>query len=145
MRGETLVRLVVVLLLALASHGLRAQGTVTEYGIYSPDRKLLRQTQDITIGTDVRFGFCFEAPVDTPEDAIMLTETLTHPSVLRNGIEDAGYSVPRMFRVDSKLARGCAGYVAERAEDLVPGVWRFSLSDGAKDMVAQEFELKAAQ
>ena len=43
MRGETLVRLVVVLLLALASHGLRAQGTVTEYGIYSPDRKLLRQ------------------------------------------------------------------------------------------------------
>jgi hypothetical protein len=142
MRGETLVRLVVVLLLALASHGLRAQGTVTEYGIYSPDRKLLRQTQDITIGTDVRFGFCFEAPVNTPEDAIMLTETLTHPPVLRNGIEDAGYSVPRMFRMQSGLARGCAGYAARSSAELVPGVWRFTLSNGAHDLVVQEFILK---
>jgi hypothetical protein len=138
----TLVRLAFALLLSSISHGLQAQGTVTEYGLYSKDRQLLEQTREIAIGPEVRFGFCFEAPVDTTEEAIMLTETLSHPPVVKDGIENGGYSMPRMFRVESKVARGCAGYVAKSAADLAPGVWRFTLSDGIVDLVVQEFLLR---
>lgn len=142
MKAEALVRVGFAVLLSLASLGLEAQGTVTEYGLYSEDKKLQRQTREIPIGPDTRFGFCFEAQVDTAEDAIMLTETLQHPPVLRNGIEDGGYSVPRMFRVQAKVARGCAGYTAKSVADLAPGIWRFTLSNGTEDLVVQEFLLR---
>jgi hypothetical protein len=117
-------------------------GKVTESGLYSAERKLIEQTREIAIAPGVRFGFCFEARVDTADNAAMLTETLRHPMVLRNGIEETGYSVPRMFRVQDGVASGCAGYVARSAADLAPGVWRFSLSNGTEELVVQEFILR---
>lgn len=118
-------------------------GKVTEYGIYSPDHKLIKSTRTIPLGAEVRFGFCFEAKVDTPEDSITLVETLSHPAVAgAGGIEDSGYTIPRRFKVERGIARGCAGYRARSKSDLKPGIWKFTLSDGGDDVVVQEFTVR---
>jgi len=114
-------------------------GRVTEYGIHSAERKLLTQTREIPIRSGVRFGFCFEVPLDSAEDSTMLVETLAHPPVRKRGIDDTGYSVPRMFSIEDGRATGCARSVARSASDLAAGRWKFSVSDGGGDLVVQEF------
>jgi hypothetical protein len=139
-----LARLVAVAAPLLGASFAPAQpaGRVTEYGIYSAERKLLMQTHEIPIRAGVRFGFCFEVPVDSTDEAAMLVETLAHPPVQLRGIEDTGYSVPRMFRVEGGRAKGCSGYVARSESELAAGRWRFSLSDGGGDVVVQEFSVR---
>ncbi len=117
---------------------------VTEYGIYSEDHKLLKKTTTIPNGAAVRFGFCFEAFIDFYDaDSYMLTESLQHPPVgTKDGAPDTGYSVPRMFKVRDGVAYGCSGYRARDANDLRPGVWKFTISDGPDDLVVEEFTIK---
>lgn len=117
---------------------------VTEYGIYSEDHKLVKKTTAIPNGAAVRFGFCFEAFIDFYDaDSYMLTESLQHPPVgSKDGAPDTGYSVPRMFKVRDGSAHGCSGYRARSADDLRPGVWKFTISDGPDDLVVQEFTIK---
>ena len=121
----------------------QAKGKVTEYGVYGADNTLVKRTREIATGKPVRFGFCFEAPIDAENGGVALVETLSHPPMKQaNGIETAGYSLPRMFKVEGGVVRGCAGYQAKTPEDLSPGTWRFTLSDGGVDVVVQEFEIK---
>jgi hypothetical protein len=117
---------------------------ITEYGIYSEDHKLLKKTTTIPDGAAVRFGFCFEAFIDFRDaDSYMLVESLQHPPVgSRDAATDVGYSVPRMFKVRDGTAYGCAGYHARDANDLRPGVWKFTISDGPEDLVVKEFTVK---
>ncbi len=118
-------------------------GKVVEYGIYSDDHKLLTKTTNIPIKDSVRFGFCFEANIDFTEDRYMLVETLAHPPVqARDSGEHSGYSVPRMFEVRDGVAHGCSGYRARDVSDLRPGVWKFTISDGEKELVVQEFSIR---
>ncbi len=118
-------------------------GKVVEYGIYSDDHKLLKKTTNIPIKDSVRFGFCFEANIDFAEDRYMLVETLAHPPVqAKDSGEHAGYSVPRMFEVRDGVAHGCSGYRARDVSDLRPGVWKFTISDGEKELVVQEFSIR---
>ncbi|MGD2139496.1 MAG: DUF3859 domain-containing protein [Burkholderiales bacterium] len=125
---------------ALAQPGVK----ITEYGIYSEDHRLLRKTTTIPSGAPVRFGFCFYAFIDFhDDDAYMLVESLQHPPVgEKDGGADTGYSVPRMFKVREGTAHGCAGYRARSADDLRPGVWKFTISDGADELVVQEFTIE---
>ena len=130
---------------ALATHaGAQAPGKVTEYGIYSEKHKLVKKTATIPDSGAIRFGFCFEAFVDFhDDDSYMLVESLEHPPVAgQQGGADTGYSVPRMFKVSDGVARGCSGYRARDANDLRPGVWKFTISDGADELVVQEFTIK---
>lgn len=119
-------------------------GKVVEYGVYSNKHKLIRKTATIPNGEAVRFGFCFEAFVDFfDDDSYMLVESLTHPGLgAKQGGENSGYSVPRLFKVRDGTAYGCSGYHARDAADLRPGVWRFVISDGPDELVVQEFEVK---
>ena len=119
-------------------------GKIVEYGIYSEDHKLLKKTATIPKGGAVRFGFCFEAFVDFFDDkSYMLVESLAHPPVAgKQGGEDTGYSVPRMFKIRDGTAYGCSGYRARDAADLRPGIWRFVISDGPDELVVQEFTIK---
>ena len=119
-------------------------GKVIEYGIYSEDRKLLKKTTAIPNGRAVRFGFCFEAAVDFyDDDSYMLVEALEHPPVPgKEGSDNAGYSVPRLFKIRDGTAYGCSGYRARDAADLRPGVWKFTISDGPDELVVQEFTIK---
>lgn len=118
-------------------------GEVVEYGIYSQDQKLLEKTTDIPIASGVRFGFCFEADIEFFEDRYMLTESLTHPPIVtEESGEGTGYSVPRMFKVRDGVAYGCSGYRARDISDLRPGVWKFTISDGAEELVSQEFNIQ---
>lgn len=119
-------------------------GKVTEFGIYSDDHQLLKRTTTIPDGGAIRFGFCFEAFVDFYESEYMLMESLTHPQVPgQQGGVNTGYSVPRLFKVSRDgVASGCAGYRARDANDLRPGVWKFTISDGADELVVQEFTIK---
>ncbi len=121
----------------------RANWQVVEYGIYSDDHKLLKKTTNIPIKDSVRFGFCFEANIDFTEDRYMLVETLAHPPVqAKDSGEHSGYSVPRMFEVRDGVAHGCSGYRARDVSDLRPGVWKFTISDGEKELVVQEFSIR---
>ena len=126
---------------AFAKMAVAQQTTkVVEFGIYSDERKLLKKTTTIPIEGGVRFGFCFEADIDFHEDSYMLVESLTHPPIaVRDSSEDAGYSVPRMFKVRDGVAHGCSGYRARDVSDLRPGVWKFTISDGEEVLVEQEF------
>jgi len=135
----------VILILFLFGSALAQQpGKVVEYGIYSADHKLLKKTTTIPNGSAVRFGFCFEADIDFFDDnSYMLVETLEHPPVSgKQGGEDAGYTVPRMFKVRDGIAYGCSGYRARDAADLRPGVWKFTISDGPDVLVTQTFRIK---
>lgn len=133
-------------LVSLAFNTVLAQqpGKVTEYGIYSIDNKLLKKTNTIPDGAAIRFGFCFEAFVDFYDgDTYTLIETLSHPQVPgQEGGINTGYSVPRYVKVRDGVAYGCSGYRARDANDLRPGVWKFTISDGADDLVEQEFTIK---
>ncbi len=146
--GRLPVRLfaAVVLAATLALPPALAQtpGKVVEYGIYSENHKLIRKTVTIPNGEPVRFGFCFEAFVDFfDDDSYMLVESLTHPVLgAKQGGDNSGYSVPRMFKIRNGTAYGCSGYRARDAADLRPGVWRFVISDGSDELVVQEFEVK---
>ncbi|MGH8678823.1 MAG: DUF3859 domain-containing protein [Burkholderiales bacterium] len=129
----------------MAASGALSQqlGKVTEYGIYSKEHRLEKTTREIPIRADLRFGFCFEVRVDTREDSAMLVETLSHPPVPgSSGVEDAGYNLPRLFKVDRGVARGCAGYRSTSEADLRPGIWKFTISDRGNDVVMQEFTVK---
>ncbi len=144
--GGWLATLLAAAALAAALPSVQAQslGKVVEYGIYSKSDKLIRKTVTIPNGEPVRFGFCFEAFVDFfDDDSYMLVESLTHPALeAKNGGENKGYSVPRMFKVRNGTAYGCSGYRARDGADLRPGVWRFVISDGPDELVVQEFEVK---
>ena len=131
-------------LLVAATAFAKTPVKITEYGIYSQDHKLLKKTTTIPNGAEVRFGFCFEAFIDFRDaDSYMLVEALQHPPVgSKDSVPDVGYSVPRMFKVRDGTAYGCAGYHARNADDLRPGVWKFTISDGPEDLVVKEFTVK---
>lgn len=132
-----------VLAFVAASAAAESIGKVTEFGIYGDDHALVKKTREIAAGKPVRFGFCFEAKIGEVDGGVSLIETLKHPPVMqRNGIESNGYSMPRMFEVKGGVARGCSGYYAKNPEDLRPGVWQFTLSDGGDDVVVQEFVVR---
>jgi hypothetical protein len=114
---------------------------ITEYGIYSKEGNLQSETHEIRIAPQTRFGFCFEVRVQSSDESLVLVETLNHPIVVRDGIENSGYSMPRMFAIKQGKAVGCSGYVAARESDLAAGIWKFTLSDGAVDLVVQEFHV----
>jgi hypothetical protein len=119
-------------------------GKVVEYGIYSEKNELIKKTTIIPSGAAVRFGFCFEADIQFfDDDRYMMVEALDHPPVKgEEGGENAGYSVPRLFKVREGIAYGCSGYRARDAADLRPGVWKFTISDGPDDVVVQEFTIQ---
>ena len=85
-------------------------GKVVEYGIYSEKNELIKKTTIIPNGAAVRFGFCFEADIQFfDDDSYMMVEALEHPPVKRKeGGENAGYSVPRLFKVREGIAYGCS-------------------------------------
>ncbi|UCH47317.1 MAG: DUF3859 domain-containing protein [Betaproteobacteria bacterium] len=130
--------------LAQQSETSKPFGKVTEYGIYSEQNELLKKTTIIPNGAAVRFGFCFEADIQFFDDErYMMVEALEHPPVTgKEGGENAGYSVPRLFKVRGGIAYGCSGYRARDAADLRPGVWKFTISDGPDDVVVQEFTIQ---
>lgn len=142
--ASLLAGLVIVVLFPTVSALAEMPGKVVEYGVYSKNHKLLKKTATIPNGEAVRFGFCFEAFVDFfDDDSYMLVESLSHPPLGGGqGIENSGYSVPRMFKIRDGTAYGCSGYRARDAADLRPGVWRFVISDGPDELVVQEFEIK---
>ena len=119
-------------------------GKVVEYGIYSEKNEVIKKTTIIPNGAAVRFGFCFEADIQFfDDDSYMMVEALEHPLVKgKEGGENAGYSVPRLFKVREGVAYGCSGYRARDAADLRPGVWKFTISDGPDDVVVQEFTIQ---
>jgi hypothetical protein len=126
------------------SETARPLGKVSEYGIYSEKNELLQKTTAIPDGAAVRFGFCFEADIQFfDDDSYMMVEALEHPPVAgKQGGENAGYSVPRLFKVRDGIAYGCSGYRARDAADLRPGVWKFTITDGPDDVVVQEFTVQ---
>jgi hypothetical protein len=135
-----------MLLAACAAGGAWAEplrGKVTEYGIYSAERMLLRQTRTIPNERGLRFGFCYEITGMEEDGSFMLMESLRHPVMKdASGVEGTGYSVPRMFRFRNGTARGCLGYGFDRERPVTPGVWRFAISDGGNDVLVQEFTVR---
>lgn len=136
-----------MLLIALcAASGATAEplkGRVTEYGIYSAERKLLQRTQTVSNERGVKFGLCYEISGMEEDGSFMLVESLMHPPMRdASGVEGTGYSVPRMYRFVDGTASGCLGYGFERDVPVVPGTWRFTISDGGVDVVAQEFVVR---
>ncbi|MEX0958533.1 MAG: DUF3859 domain-containing protein [Burkholderiales bacterium] len=119
------------------------KGNVSEYGIYSAERKLLQRTQTVPNERGVKFGLCYEISGMEEDGSFMLVESLTHPPMQdARGVESTGYSVPRMYRFVDGTARGCLGYGFERDVPVAPGTWRFTISDGGVDVVAQEFVVR---
>lgn len=119
-------------------------GIVKEYGIYSEERRLIKETKTIPAHKIVRFGFCFEAFVDFYEgDKYMLVQTLTHPKIEDDGgWPNIGYSVPRKFKVVEGIAQGCVDYKARDSNEAPAGDWIFSITDGRVELIKIKFILK---
>lgn len=129
---------------ALQAQG-SAQGKVVEFGIVAPgDGKPVfeRRTTRIPLRQGLRFGFCAEITGLSDEGGkYALAETVRHPVTTGpNGIEENGWNVPRMVKVENGRARWCGGHRFEHAWQLVPGKWRFEVADGDNILVVQEFD-----
>jgi hypothetical protein len=140
------IRAAMLLVALCAVSGAYAEplkGKVTEFGLYSADRKLVRETRTIPNQHGARFGFCYEISGMEEDGQFMLVESLMHPVMKdANGVEGTGYSVPRMYRFRNGTARGCLGYGFDRELPVTAGAWRFTISDGGDDVVVQEFVVR---
>jgi hypothetical protein len=136
--------------LAFAIAPVQAQGVptgeVTEYGIYRiVDGKpvLEKQTKRIPARKGTRFGFCADlAGLNDVGGKSMLSEVVRHPVLTQaNGIETNGWNAPHMVIVTNGRGRWCGGHELRNDWQLVPGKWRFIVSDGVRDIVVQEFDV----
>lgn len=140
----------VAFFVASSAHWAQAQGVpsgeVSEYGIYKiVDGKpvLEKQTKRIPARKGTRFGFCADlAGLNDVGGKSMLSEVVRHPVLTQaNGIETNGWNAPHMVVVSNGRARWCAGHELRDDWQLVPGKWRFIVSDGVHDVVVQEFDV----
>ncbi len=127
---------------------------IVEFGVYSTDPvanppvgtpigryQLLKKTRKIPLKVGVRFGFCAEIEGIEMEGRYTLTEIVRHPLTTQpNGIESAGWNVPRMLNVVEGKGVWCGSHVFKEAWELVPGKWRFTVGDGDGDIIIEEFE-----
>lgn len=126
-----------------------------EYGVFSTDPvpeaqqqggpvgkyAHLESTRKIPLRLGVRFGFCAEISGLEVEGKYTLTEIVRHPLMTEpNGIETAGWNVPRMMKVQDGKGVWCGGHVFTKPHELVPGVWRFTVGDGDADLMVETFE-----
>jgi hypothetical protein len=123
-------------------------GEVTEYGLYSiVDGKpaLDQKTTRVPARKGVRFGFCADLAGLTDVDGkAMLSELVRHPVLTQpNGIETNGWNAPHMVSVTNGRGHWCGGHELRNDWQLVPGKWRFVVTDGVRDIVAQEFDVVA--
>ena len=117
-------------------------GDITHYGVFDGSGKHLKTSEQIKSGRKISLGFCFSLKVDTDAEKLTLVETIVHPLITKsNGIESIGHSVPRKYPVHNDRGEGCAIYHAERAEDLVPGMWDFAISQNGIDLVKKKFRV----
>lgn len=101
----------------------------------------LETTRRIPLKLGVRFGFCAEISGLEVEGKYTLTEIVRHPVMTEpNGIETAGWNVPRMLKVQDGKGVWCGGYVFTKPHELVPGAWRFTVGDSDADLVVETFE-----
>lgn len=131
---------------ALAQAQGAPSGEVSEYGIYKIiDGKpvLDKQTKRIPARKGTRFGFCADlAGLNDVGGKSMLSEVVRHPVLTQaNGIETNGWNAPHMVVVSNGRARWCAGHELRDDWQLVPGTWRFIVSDGVRDIVVQDFNV----
>lgn len=104
----------------------------------------LETTRRIPLKLGVRFGFCAEIAGLEVEGKYTLTEIVRHPVMTEpNGIETAGWNVPRMLKVQDGKGVWCGGFVFTKPHELVPGAWRFTVGDSDADLVVETFEAVA--
>lgn len=123
-------------------------GEVSEFGLYRiVDGKpvLEKQTSRIPARKGVRFGFCADlAGLNAVDGKTMLSEVVRHPVLTQpNGIETNGWNAPHMVASTNGRGRWCGGHELRNDWQLVPGKWRFIVTDGVRDIVVQDFELVA--
>lgn len=150
--SRVVLRLAAAALLAasMLPHPAAAQGTpsgeVTEYGIYElvdGKPRLEQQTRRIPARKGTRFGFCAQlSGLDEVDGKAMLSEVVRHPLLTQpNGIESNGWNAPHMVAVMNGRGYWCGGHELRNDWQLVPGKWRFVVTDGVRDLVVQEFEV----
>ncbi len=129
---------------------------ILEYGIFATDaseeaeaksgplarNQRVKRTRRIPVAVGVRFGFCAEITrLPEFEGKYTLTEIVRHPVMtLPNGTESAGWNVPRMVKVVDGRAVLCGGHFLRAEHELVPGKWRFTISDSDADLIDEKFE-----
>lgn len=142
----------VALIAVSASSFVLAQGTptgeITEYGLYTlTDGKpvLTERTTRIPARKGVRFGFCADlAGLNDSNGKTMLSEFVRHPVLTQpNGIETNGWNAPHMVSVTNGRGHWCGGHELRNDWQLVPGKWRFVVTDGVRDIVVQDFDVVA--
>jgi len=121
-------------------------GEITEYGLYTlTDGKpvLTEKTTRVPARKGVRFGFCADlAGLNEVDGKTMLSEFVRHPVLTQpNGIETNGWNAPHMVAATDGRGRWCGGHELRDDWQLVPGKWRFVVTDGVRDIVVQEFEV----
>jgi hypothetical protein len=123
-------------------------GEITEYGLYTivnGKPALEKQTDKVPARKGVRFGFCADlAGLNDSGGKTMLSEFVRHPVLTQpNGIETNGWNAPHMVAVMNGRGRWCGGHELRNDWQLVPGKWRFVVTDGVRDIVVQDFEVVA--
>ena len=153
MRPCTLATLLVCLVAPLAAYAAPA-ARVVEAGLYSAEPvadppadtprgryRLLESTTRVPLRLGVRFGFCADFEGLDAEDKATMTELVRHPLMtLPSGIEATGWNVPRKMRVREGRGTWCAAFQFTRPHELVPGTWRFVVSDADGDLLSVQFE-----
>lgn len=150
--GRLFGAMVVAVFGSLGGAPASAQGTptgeITEYGLYSivnGKPALDRKTTRVPACKGVRFGFCADLTGLADIDGkAMLSELVRHPVLTQpNGIETNGWNAPHMVSVMNGRGHWCGGHELRNDWQLVPGKWRFVVTDGVRDIVVQEFDVVA--
>jgi len=146
MRNAMLLSALVAMVPVVAAAQGTPSGEITEFGLYQiVDGKpeLEKQTKRIPARIGSRFGFCADlSGLNEVNGKAMLSELVRHPLLTQpNGIETNGWNAPHMVQVMNGRGRWCGGHELRNDWQLVPGKWRFIVSDGVRDIVTQEFEV----
>jgi len=148
---------------AAAEGGAIPSATISEYGIYSlgsylrrPEinsptgmvkstnsPSLIKQTEEVPLAQGVKFGFCFDVEGVGTEGRVELTQSVTHPELVRsNGTKSSSYTMPLYLNIVGGKGHGCTGYGLDQAFELVPGTWHFDISISGKSIAQQQFVVR---
>jgi hypothetical protein len=150
--GRVFGAMVFAVISSLTSGAVSAQsvptGEITEYGLYTivnGKPALEQKTTRVPARKGVRFGFCADLAGLTDVDGkAMLSELVRHPVLTQpNGVETNGWNAPHMVSVMNGRGHWCGGHELRNDWQLVPGKWRFVVTDGVRDIVVQEFDVVA--
>jgi len=107
--------------------------TLTDFGLFEPKNPdmLIKQTDSIPMIIGNSFGFHFKIIASPDNKSIPLTMKIQITDT-KGIVQDIQYN---MKYLPNEMSTGRHSFVFETQEELIPGVWKFSIDFGGKEIL----------